>query len=223
MGNCVGCHRGDDRSDRLRIAHQRLVPGRFAHFAIPGSEPVERGKKLVQGFACRRCHTVGGKGNALASNLDRLPPKTEPQELYDAIRSPALFMPDFRMDDAKIVALVNAILAGRARARERGERPQLVHFEEAAGRRQNVFEKQCAPCHKLLSRKYGGLGKGNIGPNLSGLLTEYYPLTNGGRPWTPDALAKWLDNPRKSRPVTEMPPVRLERQEFEQLLQLLSP
>ena len=37
-GTCIGCHQGDDRSDRLRIAHRDLIAARFASFQ-PSNEP----------------------------------------------------------------------------------------------------------------------------------------------------------------------------------------
>jgi cytochrome c2 len=223
-GSCVGCHRGDDRSDRLEIAHHDLIRGRFAWFTIAGSAPLLRGEKLRDSLACRRCHVTGGKGNRLASNLDALPGGATPQQLFDAIKSPALYMPDFRLDDAQLGYLVNAILYGAKQAgKPKKEVPQVVLFEDGANGKENVFAKQCGSCHKLLTRTLGGLGKGNIGPNLSGIFTRYYPITlpNGQR-WTADWLKKWLDNPRKIRTYAQMQPVALKKDEFKQLLAILA-
>ena len=223
-GSCGSCHRGDSRSERLAIAHRDLIQGKFSWFAMPGSQPLERGNKLLESFACRRCHTSAGKGNRLASNLDRLPSDTAPQKLYDAIKSQALFMPDFRFDDRQIAGLVNVILAGALKTeRSGGESPQVVHFEKVQRHTENVFEKLCGPCHKALTEVHGALGKGDIGPNLSGLFTEYYPATlkNGGK-WTADVLKKWLKNPRTIRVVSQMQPVPLHKYESDQLLAILS-
>ena len=224
IGSCVSCHRGDGRSDRSAIAHRDLIRGKFSWFALPGSEPLRRGEKLLVNFACRRCHSSAGKGNRLAINLDRLPANTSPQKIFDSIKSPALFMPDFRCDDRQVADLVNAVLAGALKAGRAGsETPQVVHFEKLQLHKENIFEKQCGPCHKVLTIARGALGKGDIGPNLSGLFTEFYPKTwkNDGR-WTAENLKKWLNNPREIRVNCQMLPVLLKKDEVDQLLIILA-
>lgn len=223
-GSCTGCHRGDERSDRLAIAHRDLIRARFSWYAVAGSQPVRRGEKLLAGFACRRCHTTAVKGNRLASNLDRVPVGTTPQKIFDAIKSPALFMPDFCFDDRQITDLVNAIMAGAGKAGRRGaEIPQVVHFEDMQRHTDNIFEKQCGPCHKILTEACGALGKGTVGPNLSGLFSGHYPATlkNNGR-WTTDILKKWVENPRRIRGNSQMRPVPLKKDELAQLLAILA-
>ncbi|GFO69282.1 cytochrome c [Geomonas limicola] len=224
LGSCETCHRGDGRSDRLSIAHRDLVRGRYAWSALAGSPPLVRGEKLLELFACRRCHTLAGKGNHLAGDLDRLGKSATTGQLVRAIRSPAFFMPDFQVPEQQVDDLVVAILAG-ARKGDRGgkEAPQLVHFERKRGE-QSVFQKQCGPCHKALTATWGGLGRGNIGPNLSGLLSKFYPKTwQQGERWTPDSLRKWLENPRAHRPVTQMQPLLVKKDEIERLLAEMQP
>jgi len=223
-GSCVSCHRGDERSDRLAIAHRDLVRGRFSWFALPGSPALQRGARLLDQSACRRCHTLAGKGNRLAINLDRLPANTSPGKIFDSIRSQALFMPNFRFDDRQATDLVNVVLAGALHAKPAGgEAPQVVHFEKLQRHRENIFEKRCGPCHKVLTKASGPFGKGEIGPNLSGLLTEYYPRTwkNNDR-WTAENVKKWLENPRAIREYSQMQPVPLKKDEMDQLLAILS-
>lgn len=228
LGSCVACHGGDPRSDRLRIAHHDLVPGRFAWFAVPGSATTKRGRELMETYACRRCHTSAGKGNRVAADLDHLPAGTTAQGISDAIVNPALLMPQFHFTERQKTELVNAVLAGAREAGSKvgsrtGESPQVVHFQNGDTRRDNVFERRCGPCHRVVTRTWGGLGRGSIGPNLSGLLTEVYPKTGPNRStWSSAALEKWLENPRKSREQTPMRPVALQEGELAQLLDLLS-
>ena len=221
-GSCVGCHRGNDRTERKKIAHNDLIAGRFAHFTVKGSPVVARGEKLLDVLACRRCHISAGRGNRLAANLDRLVPGS-PQGIFDAIRSPVLFMPNFQCDDRQISTLVNAILAGGEAAGVKvGETAQVVHFVDGKQGGENSFAKHCGPCHKSLSERFGGVGHGDIGPNLSGLLSAAYPATyRDGEPWTTDKLGKWLENPRAIRANARMQPVRLTAGEFEQLAETL--
>jgi cytochrome c2 len=223
-GSCVNCHRGNDRANRKEIAHHGFIEGRFAHYTLKGSPVVERGQRLAGSLACRRCHTQGRKGARLAANLDRLAADVAPSAIFDSIKSPVWFMPNFHCDNLQIASLVNAILAeSEPAAHGVKETAQVVHFEDEKMGRENSFVKQCASCHRILSERYGGLGKGDIGPNLSGLLSEFYPKTyRDVEMWTVEKLHKWLKNPRNSRPAARMRPVRLTTGEFTLLIETLS-
>lgn len=223
-GSCVSCHRGNDRSDRENIAHRDFIPGNLAYFTLGDDSPqVREGTRLIDRFACRRCHWISGKGSRRASNLDRLYATTPPQAILQAISRPAVFMPDFHVTDQQENALVNAIMAGgRAAGEERRELPQVVHFVEGGEKRVDDFTANCGPCHRLLSEQYGGLGTGDAGPNLSGIFSEFYPHTfEGKRAWTEERLKPWFENPRKVRPGTTMRPVLLEKEKLPALLRIL--
>lgn len=222
-GDCVSCHRGDDRTRRKEIAHHDLVAGRFAHYQIEGSQVVERGKELLDSLACRRCHIYAEKGNRMAGSLDLTGATGKARDIHASIREPVLFMPNFHLSDTQIASLVNAILA-RARFINPpgGETPLVVHFQDLSNMQKNVFALQCGKCHKTLSEKSGGLGNGDVAPNLSGLFSEFYPRTyRDTKSWNPDNLKKWLDNPRDVRTNAVMQPVRLTQEEFQQLLELI--
>jgi cytochrome c2 len=223
-GSCAGCHKGDPRSDRPAIAHRDLIRGRYSWYAIVGAPPLIRGEKLAEQLACRRCHTLAGRGNRLASNLDRVAAGSSPEQIGHSLKIPATFMPQFRLTDRQLVDLVTVILAAGAHAApQKGESPQVVHFQDKKRRVENVFAQKCGPCHKVLTAGQGALGRGDIGPNLSGLLTEFYPPTARSETrWTRDALQKWLENPRVLRPQTQMRPVVLGKEEIAQLLVTLA-
>jgi mono/diheme cytochrome c family protein len=223
-GSCTGCHKGDSRSDRAAIAHRDLIRGRYSWYAIAGAPPLIRGEKLAEQLACRRCHTLAGRGNRLASNLDRVAAGSSPEQISHTLKAPASYMPQFRLTDRQLVDLVTVILAAGAHAApQKGESPQVVHFGANKRRVENVFAQKCGPCHKALTAGQGALGRGDIGPNLSGLLTECYPPTaRSGTRWTRDALKKWLENPRTQRPQSQMRPVVLSKEEFDQLLVTLA-
>jgi len=219
-GTCVSCHRGDPRSHRLEVAHRDLVASRYSHFALPGSPVVARGQKLVDLAGCRRCHVTGGRGNGLATNLDRLLPGARPDEVLAAVQSPALFMPQFAFSEVAATEIVNALFASSAKAPPRaGETPLVVHFEKAA-KDDNAFAKVCGGCHRMLTLLQGGLGVGAVGPNLSGLLGENYPgVFKVNEPWMPSNLKQWIANPRASRHQAVMPPLKLGEQEWERVLE----
>lgn len=220
---CVGCHRGNPRTDRVSIAHHNLIAAKYADFTIEDSHVVKRGGKLVETSGCRRCHVIGAQGNRLATNLDRVLGGVRPQELFNAIRTPVLFMPDFCFKDQHIVELVNTILAKAAGAEPKaGEIPIVIHFEDENQAEENVFGEHCGSCHRVLTTQFGGLGKGDIGPNLSGLFFKYYPKTHGDKEmWSCESLKKWLENPRQDNKNAQMPPVELTSDAFSRLLQIL--
>lgn len=207
----------------MEIAHRDLVPGNLARYRLPNDPAVARGTKWLGKAACRRCHTTGGTGNRLAGNLDRLSHR-HPRALMKSIREPVSFMPDFHFDEPTAADLVNAILAGASKhLGSVGDPPQVIRFSTGNNLQENVFVKRCGGCHRMLTMRLGGVGKGDIGPNLSGLLTRFYPASYGqGEPWNRDRLEKWLANPRQSRPLARMQPVRLEKKDFRDLLEMFA-
>ena len=206
-GTCRDCHRGNPDAAREELAHERLLTGRAAELRLPGSLALREGQRLVEALACRRCHAIGGKGNAYATGLDTVVWKREQAELVRSVREPVENMPRFGLDEGQAEAIVAFLL--KSGSPDRPQDTYRVHFAGAAGEGTSVFEKECGGCHRLLGPT-GALGTGNAGPNLSGLFTEFYPRTAPGeRQWDEKALRDWLRNPRASRPHTTMPPVAL--------------
>jgi cytochrome c2 len=224
LGGCVDCHGGEERTRRKELAHHQLLPGALVHFRLPQSPVTEAGNRLLETFACRRCHISGGKGNRLASNLDHRA-VLRPLELADAIRRPVDFMPDFQFSETDLVKLLNALLLGARNAEPTGtETPRVVHFEGGAEQGENPFAKACGACHRLLTSRHGALGRGNAAPNLSGLFTEHYPASFGPEllPWTAERLKTWLENPRRQRPLAQMRPQRLNEEQLAGLLEVFT-
>jgi cytochrome c2 len=220
LGSCVACHHGFAGTDRLNIAHNGLIAARFSAFSLSDSPVTKKGKQQLEDYACRRCHTSAEKGNRLAANLDFSQQEKTPEELDKAIQSPVLFMPEFHFSEQQRIELINAILfGGRQFKMPEQELPEVVHFEGEAVTQEFQFEKHCGSCHRALTARFGGLGNGLIGPNLSGLFSEFYLLNFGEEKqrWSIENLEKWLKNPRKIRPYAQMPPVELKKAEFERI------
>lgn len=222
FGSCTLCHLGNDRTDRKNLAHLNIIPGRLALWRISGNAAAENGSRLLERYACRRCHISGTKGNRLAANLDRLSGKP-PRKILDSILKPVVYMPDFSLGDREAGELVNAVLANAEKNKNGSSRaPQIVRFTENGKQKENVFSKRCGGCHRILSGSHGPLGQGSAGPNLSGLLTTYYPANFGNsESWSFRKVDKWLANPRAVRPYSLMQPVRLDRRELADLLAIL--
>lgn len=225
-GSCTDCHRGVPQTRRIEIAHSGLIAARFAAFTIDCSPVARQGEQRLKDYACRRCHVIDGKGHGVAANLDQAEKFSTPEELDEAIKSPVLFMPKFYFTETQRVELVNALLAAAWRAEAvEGEVPSVIHFEGEGAAEELRFEKHCGGCHRVLTARLGGLGSGLIGPNISGLFSEFYFSNFGpeGQRWTVENLRQWLKNPRKIRALSQMPPVRLEPAEFDRLSRELQP
>jgi cytochrome c2 len=184
------------------------------------------GRLRLERSGCRRCHVTGGEGNRLATDLDGMF-GAPPGRLIDAIRSPAVHMPDFRFDEDSIRELADAIHANGAAHGKGGAsgpgHPLKVHFDRGASdSNAPPFESRCGGCHRAIGSGGRGMGQGNIGPNLSGLFTPFHPGRVGpGVRWSPEALARWADNPRTIRPVAKMPPVPVSAAEFRAIVDSL--
>lgn len=223
QGGCTTCHRGNAATSRRELAHSGLITGWHASFRNPASPAVVRGKQLAEQGSCRRCHQLHKSGNRLTSNLDNLLQGSSIEAIVRAIAEPASFMPNFYFSQQDRDALVTYILAaGLTASKQTVEPPQVVHFNLAQPGRQTTFAKQCGGCHKLLSERYGGQGSGAVGPNLSGLLTRFYPATfQYDEPWTVERLKRWLKNPRAVRSQTMMRPIALQPAEWDELLKTI--
>jgi cytochrome c2 len=132
-------------------------------------------------------------------------------------------MPDFRCSEQQITELINVLMAEeRQNIYSSARTVMVVHFADRRGEPENVFEKQCGPCHKALSPHNGALGRGAAGPNLSGLFSPWYPQPPAlNKRWTPALLQKRLQNPRTFCTTAAMQPVSLTPAEFRELLLIL--
>lgn len=216
---CTWCHRGNAATSRKDLAHYNLIGKDYASYRLPEAQVVSSGVTWVGNLACRRCHVQDNQGNHLAANLDQLLYRSSIGEIEHALVVPAFYMPDFAMNGSIRSAIITQILAGGSvhPSAEEGA-PVVVHFADNVNQ-DSLFEKHCGSCHKVLTARHGGLGSGGQGPNLSGLLSTFYPRNYlDNQAWTAAALHDWLKNPRKIRPQTTMPPLVLEKQVVEQLI-----
>lgn len=196
--------------------------GKYARFTLGDATFRNEGEQLIDRLACRRCHVSGGRGNPLAVSLDGSAVQKTVGELSLSLRRPVAAMPDFGLDEERVTTLVNVILAG-SQGRTSGDAvPVRVHFNNTHTKNTDIFTTKCGRCHRMLSQRRGALGSGEVAPNLSGLLSDFYPKTfRNGDVWTARELAGWLKNPRETRPWAKMQPVRLTDAETKELESLL--
>lgn len=212
---CHGCHRGDPAAARKELAHARLLTGGAAEHALPAGPVVREGRQLVERLACRRCHTIGGEGNHLATDLDSVVWKREQEQLAVSISVPVESMPDFRLERQQVDAVIAFLLSGG-----NCDKPldsYRVRFDRAVTDTSSAFDDKCGGCHRFLG-SLGPRGRGSAGPNLSGLFTAFNPKTApGDRSWTAKDLAAWVRAPRSLRPATTMPPISLTEDELQRV------
>jgi cytochrome c2 len=223
-GTCVDCHRGDPRTLRMHIAHYRLIQGKYACFTLPEDSVTRDGWRLIDTSGCRRCHKTDRQGNRLASDLDASLDKTLPEGLAHAIIYPAVFMPDFYFNEPETLKLVNAILGSSAVwGSDSGESPKVIYFEKSKEDGNNTFNKHCGSCHRVLTQQFGGFGHGDIGPNLSGILSRFYFKNfKDGKSWDVNRLEQWLKNPRNIRINAQMLPIKLTKDELKNLIHIVN-
>jgi cytochrome c2 len=216
-GTCVACHRGHPRATREALAHHRLLRGAAAAWGMPDAPVLAEGERLRDASGCRRCHVTGDQGNPLAIALDDVVWKRDQDGLRGSILRPVSTMPDFGFTTEQADRLIAVLL--RDAAGRPASRRYLVRFRTAPRERQHPFERLCGGCHRVLTPG-GPLGGGTAGPDLSGLLTPYYPA-RGGRAWDRARLARWLEAPRREDPRTTMRPVRVTPAELDAIAPVL--
>ena len=215
---CESCHGGRSDTVRKDIAHYRLNEGRYSYFLLNGGE-VKRGEEIIGALYCRRCHTINGKGNALAANLDGSIKRLTAASVSDNITNPNQNMPNFNIPSDEAAYIVNALFSY---ANEKGgsAMTEVVQIGDSGGAEQ--FNERCGGCHFFLSKK-GALGRRSLAPFLSGLYSEYYPpLEADGKTvkWDEKVLSDWLDNPRGLKAKTVMPVIPLTDKEKAEIISL---
>jgi cytochrome c2 len=217
-GACTGCHRGRADTRRESLAHERLLGGAAAAWGLSGHPDVAAGERLRESSGCRRCHVSGGEGLRHAIALDDVVWEREQADLRASILRPVSTMPDFGFTERQADQLV-AVLLRDARGRPATDRYQVRFLDEPAGTAPHAFTRRCGPCHRALTRG-GPLGTGFSGPDLTGLLTRFYPAADGRR-WDAARLERWLRNPRAEQPHATMPPVTVEPAELDAIVDVL--
>lgn len=221
-GRCPDCHRGNPASGRKNIAHSGLIAGKYVRYTLGTTTYLKNASSLIDQYACRRCHVINGSGNKLAVSLDAAAQQKNGEELVNSIRQPVDSMPRFRLNEEQGILLVNAIYAGARRKHNESGASVVVHFDTPKNMNPDVFTRLCGSCHRMLSERRGTLGTGDIGPNISGLLSSHYPKTFRGKDaWTVKGLTSWLNNPREVQRWARMRPVNLSNDELMELVSIL--
>ncbi len=215
IADCITCHRGIPETRRKDLAHQKLIKGKYAKFLLDEFPDKRRGIDLINDSGCRRCHSIGGKGNVLSVSLDSSIENLTVEEIALAIEKPNEFMPDFNFTSEQITYIINGLLYLSFVNKDASKDfTQVVHL---GSKKSNTFSKKCGNCHKMISSLRGPVGSGYVAPNLSGLFSPYYPREIDGKKWDSKLLEKWLKNPRQLSSNALMPVLELSGGEFTEI------
>ncbi len=143
IGTCASCHRGgDDRSSRENIAHAGLITSIYADFTMNTGGSVNNGQRIADKANCRRCHTIGNKGNRLAFSLSESASKSSGEFLKESIEKPNEFMPDFRLKTADTIDTVKYLLSSSDTKTDNIRKPYVVYIQK----QEDIFDKKCGGC-----------------------------------------------------------------------------
>lgn len=196
--------------------------GKYVRFTLGDTDRNRDDERPLEQFACRRCHVSAGRGNCLAVSLDAAVSRKSTAELVHSLRQPVANMPDFKLTEEQITSLLNAIYSGSQGRTTDVTAPVKIHFATSTKKNKDTFTTKCGHCHRMLSERLGSIGTGNVGPNLSGLLSVCYPKTfKNSVAWTVQNLADWLKNPRAIRPWANMHPVVLTATEMNEITTII--
>ncbi|MFQ5720494.1 MAG: c-type cytochrome, partial [Acidobacteriota bacterium] len=218
---CVVCHRGQGRATTRVEAHgdtedwdAPLLPLRYTEAScgtchlddvVPEASLLTAGRKLISQAGCLGCHLVAGHENwrTVAPDLDGLREKTDASWLRAWLKDPralrpGTWMPQYRLDDDEIEALVAFLWSQPPTAGQTVGRPSDLP-PGGYDRGRKVFrESRCISCHTVEGR-----GNGSA-PELVGIGSKV------NRPW----LVAFLRDPHAFQPDIAMPYHNFTRQDL---------
>lgn len=215
--NCTVCHRGNDKTTRLDIAHYKLIKGDYAEFNNEKSIITQKGIQLINDANCTRCHKIGNTGANYATDLNSTVKRLSTDEIIKSIQEPVINMPKFKFSKEDYRYLITGLYHYTINAEVKSitQVVRLNNKDNATA----LFNNKCGGCHKALTN-IGALGYYDSAPNLSSLKNSYPDYLNG-KSWNKDNLKKWLLNPRSIKKNATMPKIELNEEESKKIIDLL--
>jgi len=176
--------------------------------APPDTEAAAQGAALFRAFRCARCH--GGESDEVAGSfapdLSGVGDKLRPEWLAGFLKRPSTVrpwlgarMPDFRLSEAEIRALV-----GFSGELKDGAAPPLAEQRRFKG---TISVANVQAGRRLASREFLSCSSCHVGEEQpEGNPDEWAPdLRVAGRRLSPDWIVRWLQDPQRLSPGTKMP------------------
>ena len=227
---CTPCHEGQGSALEVEAAHgyvehwgYPLLKGTYVEascgkchpdrFEIPNTETLSTAKHMFTDAGCFGCHDVEGFYDLekIGPDLNLLGRKVSPEWIYRWLKDPKGYlpnatMPDFRLSDEEAEA-VTAYLVEISRQREYTPIKSSVQTGSSERGRWLVENIGCRACHIVGDDELTGSPRLKEGNN-------YGPALNRvGDKVGPDELFDWLKDPKRFRPKSRMPNMRLTDQE----------
>ena len=176
--------------------------------APPDAQAAARGADLFRALGCMRCHgREDGEGaRAFAPDLSGVGDKLRPEWLAGFLKRPSTVrpwlgarMPDFRLSEAEIRALV-----GFSGELKDGAAPPLAEQRRFQG---TISVANVQAGRRLASREFLSCSSCHVGEEQpEGNPDEWAPdLRVAGRRLSPDWIVRWLQDPQRLSPGTKMP------------------
>lgn len=215
--SCISCHKGNPNSMRIKIAHENIIKGEFLMYKIDNNIKINS-ENIINDIGCRRCHKIGQYGNTKGSDLNKSINSKNIRDLTNSILAPSDFMPDFKLLPNRITLIMNGLIANSENYEESNSK-SIIYLKNKLEK--NLFIEKCGNCHKVISEKLGHLGSGNIAPNLSGILSKYYPKTINLKTNSIEDIKNFIKNPRHFNKHANMPVVELSDEEMKEIIEIL--
>lgn len=235
---CVICHEGQPVGLTVEEAHGQnhhnwmkpLLAGKRAESSCEACHPMKSdiakdaimpdapsftaGRNLYLTKNCLGCHVANGyvRDAGIGPILTKLNTKANPLWTAAWIKKPTDYllktvMPDFELEDAKITA-ITAYLHSLAKAEPTNTtaRKNLDNKEAIKRGEVKLTDLGCLGCHTVDGKNTG------FGPDLNRIAEKT----------TPEWLFAWIEAPEKYWPETNMPNLRVPKEEAQDLVAYLS-
>ena len=180
--------------------------------AGPGGADADRGKILFSESRCISCHTVGGKGNGSAPELEGIGSKVNRRWLVAFLGNPQAFqpgtrMPRYHLDSQQLGDLAEYLMQELADSSAPAVGPPFKPSQKSIQLGEKVYKMYgCAGCHRIAGRSDAV----QTGPELTGISAKPVRLLDFGKRGDlarrlPDWLAAKVTQPRSFRAGLKMP------------------
>jgi mono/diheme cytochrome c family protein len=227
---CTPCHRGQGPALTAGLAHGNddhywewpLLRGREVYASCQSCHANElylkfgdtfnKGKQILTESGCFGCHEISGFTDLrkIGPELNQLPSKTSAEWVFRWVRNPKDYnahtrMPNFRFNDPDAEAITAYLWNVGSDHAARSSRPASVGGNPTNGKR--LFESVgCQGCHVM--------GEDTRLRDARKLSFDIAPeLTRAGSKLDPEWMVEWVKNPKRFRPETPMPDLRLSDQD----------